>query len=225
MLQPSPWLTTLVLAALAAPALPAQDLTDVCRAANEAKLGQWASYELSGGRADGTTLRLAIVGSERRGDSTFYWFELATTSPKDPGRSMVMQLLVPGPGAKATSIRGMVMKAGAQPAMKLPEEMVGMMSQRIAEHNPALEAARRCQGGTVVGWETVTVPAGPVRALHIKSDDGGEGWVARDVPFAIVKVITKDGDTMALSGRGADAKSSITEQPQEMSLPGMMIKP
>jgi len=45
--------------------------------------------------------------------------------------------------------------------------------------------------------------------------------VARDVLFGIVKVRPKDGGEMVLTGHGMDAKSSITEKPQEM--PGMMM--
>jgi len=67
----------------------------------------------------------------------------------------------------------------------------------------------------VVGWESVTVPAGTFRALHVKTDDGGEVWASRDVPFGLVRTHGKQGD-LALTGRGADAKSSITEKPLEM---------
>src|SRR6266513_2818053 len=57
--------------------------------------------------------------------------------------------------------------------------------------------------------------AGTFRALHVTTDDGGEVWASRDVPFGLVKTHGKQGD-LALTGRGADAKSSITETPLEM---------
>src|SRR2546426_10917 len=72
----------------------------------------------------------------------------------------------------------------------------------------------------VVGWESVTVPAGTFRALHVTTGDGGELWASRDVPFGVVKTHGKQGD-LALTGRGADAKSSIAEKPMEM--PGMAM--
>jgi len=92
----------------------------------------------------------------------------------------------------------------------------------MGQNNAAVDAARRCASAQVVGWESVTVPAGAIRALHLKNVDGGEAWVARDVPFGIVKARPKDGGEMVLTGRGRDAKSSITEKPQEM--PGMMLQ-
>jgi len=55
----------------------------------------------------------------------------------------------------------------------------------------------------VVGWESVTVPAGTFRALHVTTGDGGEVWASRDVPFGLVKTHGKQGD-LALTGRGAE---------------------
>ena len=83
-------------------------------------------------------------------------------------------------------------------------------------------SASRCSGAHVVGWESVTVPAGTFRALHVTTDDEGEVWASRDVPFGLVKLRGKQGD-LVLSARGTDAKSSITEKPLDMG--GMMSKP
>jgi hypothetical protein len=199
------------------PASPA----DLCRAASEAKIGQWASYDVSGGQADGSKLKLAIVGSERRGDTTLYWFEIAGSSAKDPGRNGIMQMLVPGPGARATSIHGMIVKVGSQPAMKMSPQMLGMIGSHMAQDNLAMEFARQCATSRVVGPETVTVPAGSIPAIHVKSADGGDAWLAKGIPFGLVKAVGKQG-TLVLTGHGSDAKSAITETPQEMPvIPGM----
>src|SRR3989442_6437615 len=67
----------LTLGALAALPLLAQsptDLADVCKVLGDAKPGQWASFDGTGSAGVGK-LRLAVVGSERAGDSTLYWFE------------------------------------------------------------------------------------------------------------------------------------------------------
>ncbi len=231
MMQTGRLLTALVLGAALPPLAPrltpplaAQDLADVCRAMGEAKLGQWTSYDLTAGRSEGGKMRLAAVGSERVGDSTFFWFEMHFTG-KDPSHDAVIQVLTPGLGPRGASIHGVIMKAGTQPAMKLSDAMLGVMGQGMSKNNPALEWGKLCTSATVVGWESVTVPAGTLRALHIKSDKGDDAWVSRDVPFAIVKVHGQDGTEFVLTGRGADARSSITEKPQEMSLPGMMPKP
>jgi hypothetical protein len=202
------------------PAGPA-GTAELCRAASEAKVGQWASYDVTGGQADGSKLKFAIVGSERRGDTTLYWLEIAGSSAQDPRRNGIMQMLVPGPGARATSIHGMILKVGSQPAMKLSPQMLGMMGSHMAQDNIALEFARQCATGRVVGPETVTVPAGSIPAIHVTSADGGEAWLAKDIPFGLVKAIGKQG-TLVLTGHGLDAKSSIVETPQDMPMiPGM----
>ena len=219
--RPLACLMAFALTALAASPLHAQEAAELCKAIGNVTLGQWASYTMSGGQADGAKIRLAIVGQERRGDSTLYWFEInGSGGPR--GQGGIVQLLVPGFGGDAATIHGMIVKPEGQPAMKLPEQMVGMMGQRMGQNNAAVDAARRCASAQVVGWESVTVPAGAIRALHLKNVDGGEAWVARDVPFGIVKARPKDGGEMVLTGRGRDAKSSITEKPQEM--PGMMLQ-
>ncbi len=207
----------------AAPAAPAGSAgpAELCRAASEAKLGQWASYDVRGGQADGSKLKFAIVGSDRRGDTTLYWLEIAGGAATDPSRNGIMQILVPGPGARATSIHGMIVKIGSQPAMKMSPQMLGMMGSHMAQDNMAMEFARQCATGRVVGPETVTVPAGAIPAIHVKSADGGDAWLAKDIPFGLVKAVGKQG-TLVLTGHGSDAKSSIAETPQEMPIiPGM----
>ena len=220
MKRPLPVLAAL--AALAAPAAPAalsaQDPVDLCKSIGKVTVGQWASYAVAGTPGHSGKVRFAIVGSERRGDTTLYWFEINGSGPRDEG---IMQVLVPGFGLETSGIRGMVVKTGAQPAMKLPDQMLATVSQRMAANNPALLIARRCATAQVVGWETVAVPAGSIKALHLKDSEGGEAWMSRDIPFGIVKAHSKDGEDLVLTGRGMDAKSSITEKPME--LPGMMI--
>jgi hypothetical protein len=218
-------LTALALggSALAAqgPAAAAGGPAELCRAASEAKIGQWASYDVSGGQADGSKLKFAIVGSERRGDTTLYWLEIAGSSAQNPSRNGIMQMLVPGPGARATSIHGMVVKVGSQPALRMSPQMLGMMGSHMAHDNMAMEFARQCATGRVVGPETVTVPAGAIPAIHVQSADGGDAWLAKDIPFGLVKAVGRQG-TLVLTGHGSDAKSSITEAPQEMPIiPGM----
>jgi hypothetical protein len=226
MLKPGSLIATITLGTLAALPLSAQsatDLADVCKAVGDAKLGQWASFDATGsGSGGGGSLRLALVGSERGGgDSTLYWFEVNFTG-KDPAHSGTVQILSSSLASGSASPRALIIKAGPQPAMKVSGEMAGMMGQKAGQNTTALDWAARCNGARVVGWESVTVPAGTFRALHVTTADGGEVWASRDVPFGLVKTHSKQGD-LALTGRGADAKSSITEKPIEM--PGMMTLP
>src|SRR5207245_8931967 len=76
-------LLILVLVIPAATALQAQSFTEFCRTVRVVRLGQWAEYDVAGGRSNGSHLRFAIVGSEQRGDSTFYWYEVTTSRGAD----------------------------------------------------------------------------------------------------------------------------------------------
>jgi len=223
MRTPAPLITALALGAIVTPALSAQtptDLADVCKALGNAKVGQWASFEGTSASGGGK-LRLAVVGSERASDSTLYWFEV-NFAGQEPGKSGVVQILAPNLASGSAAPRSLVVKIGAQPAMRISGEMAGMMGQKPGQDNAAFDWASRCSGAHVVGWETVSVPAGTFRALHVTTDDAGEVWATRDVPFGLVKLHGKQGD-LVLAARGADAKSSITEKPLDMG--GMMRKP
>jgi hypothetical protein len=217
--RPLACLTALTLGVLGASSLAAQDATALCQSLAKMTVGQWASYAITGTQGSGT-LRLAAVGLERRGDSTLYWLEISGSG--SGGKSGIMQFLVPGFGGDAATVHSMIVKTEGQPAMKLPDQMVSMMRGRMGQNNAALDAVRRCASAQVVGWENVTAAGGSIRALHLKNVDGAEAWIAGDVPFGIVKARPKDGGEMILTGRGMDAKSSITEKPQEM--PGMMMQ-
>lgn len=224
MVAPRRLAAAVAFAGLLAPRVAAQSLADLCRAASAATLGQWAAFDVKGSPNGGGKLRLAVVGSERQGDSTFYWLEMAGTSAGDATRNGIMQLLVADLGAHAIPVRAMIVKAGQQPAMKMPQAMLAMMSQSATQHNAAIGFTRHCEGAQIVGSETVSVPAGSFATVHVKSEDG-DAWVTKAVPFTIVKASRKDGSTMVLVASGTDAKSSINETPQDMPLPGMLPKP
>src|SRR2546428_5316613 len=92
--RPLTCLTACALTALAASSLDAQEAAELCKAIGNVTLGQWASYTMSGGQADGAKIRLAIVGQERRGDSTLYWVGIKRRrGPPRPGG--ILELLPP----------------------------------------------------------------------------------------------------------------------------------
>jgi hypothetical protein len=200
-----------------------QDKDKICQDVQRRpmRVGQWASYNWTGGRSDGTTMRFAIVGTEERAGTPYYWYEMTIVDPKHGAKGRtIMQMLVPGLAYQAGGLRAMIMKSGDEPAMRMPEQMIMMMGSRMAS-NIAAEITRGCQEMEVVGWEDVTVPAGTFRALHVRNPrDQTEAWVRPELYFGMVKVVTKDGGVMALAGHGAGAKSSITETPRDMMVPG-----
>jgi hypothetical protein len=224
--MPRPTLTLtligLILSTVRPPPARAQEKDAVCRNIQNRPLhvGQWASYAWSGGRSDGSALRLAVVGSEPHDGTTYYWYEIALTDPHQgaAGRS-VFQLLVADLGYRASGVRGVIMKRGAEPAMRMPDAMVRLMGSQVGT-SVAGEIARVCQGMDLVGSEPVTVPAGTFRALHLRNpQERTEAWIKLDLEFAVVKLVTQDGGIMALTGMGGGAKSSITEEPRELGSP------
>ena len=209
------------LGALAVPGLAAQtatDLADVCKAVGDAKPGEWASFDATG-RSEGGKLRLAVVGTERSGDATLNWFEVNVTA-KDPNHSGVIQILAPSLAAGTAAAHSVIVKWASQPAVKVSGQMAAMIGEKGGQNNSVFDWAARCKSAHVVGWESVTVPGGTFRALHVTTEDGTEVWASRDVQFGLVRLRGKDGE-LALAARGADAKSSIVEKPLEM--PGMMM--
>lgn len=195
----------------------AQEFSDFCRGNPRLTVGQWSSYRYVGGRADGTTMRMAIVGAERQNDSTFLWYEMRIEDGKHPDRGpTITQMLVSGLGTPDFSIHGMVMKAGNRQALRYPDMMLQAMAGPIKKGVGGM-IEQKCKQGAVqvLGWETVSVPAGRFRALHFRDGDD-EAWVSPELGFPLVRYTSTKAGTMELTGHGADAKSSITETPQAM---------
>lgn len=209
----------LPLTLLVATPLAAQDFQSFCNGTVPIRVGAWASYQFTGGRADGSTMRMAIISSEKFGDSTYYWYEMQMTAAanKKPNHTII-QVLMAGIASPKVALRGLIMKNNTEPAMRAPDMMVGMMGRTFTSGvSQYLEQACKKGGVQVLGVESVTVPAGSFSAVHIKDTDGGEAWLQPNAGvFSMVKVISKDGSVMALTGRGSDAKSAITETPQPM---------
>jgi hypothetical protein len=203
----------LVLSIGGAGSVGAQDLAQLCQSAAHLTVGQWASYSRSGGQEDGAQLRFAIIGSEKRRDSTFYWFEIKSSGAPNPTHNGVVQVLIPGFGAEIVGVHAMVWKQGDQPAMRPPDEMVSMLGQQVGQSNPVLGLVSHCATSRVIGWESVATPGRSIRALHVADPEGTDAWRAQEVPFGFVKMHLKDGSMMLLADHGAGATSSIAGMP------------
>lgn len=208
-----------LLTLLAASPLAGQDKDKICTDLlnRPMRVGEWADYTWKGGRSDGSSMRMALVGTEAVAGTPNYWYEIAFNEATR-GKTII-QLLVPNFGFQSSSIQGLIMKSGTEPAMRMPQQMVQMMAGQM-DQNFGANFTRKCQQTTVVGWESLTVAAGTFRALHVK--DTGEAtdvWIVPDLYFGLVRAQMKDGSSMELSGKGTGAKSSITETPQVMPSP------
>ena len=176
-------------------------------------VGSWSEWQTAT-----STTRIALVGTEKVADTTLYDIELSS------GNQGTMQLLVPGYPWNVDQVHQMIMQRPGQPPMKMSGQMLAMMkSQMPAKQGGMADLARRCAAMTVVGVETITVPAGTFKTTHLKDKGGEEVWASGDVPFAVVKHTGPSGATV-LAATGKDAKSAITGTPVEMQ-PGMMGPP
>jgi hypothetical protein len=204
---------------LGASPLVAQDKEKLCTDLQNRpmRVGEWADYRWKGGRSDGSAMRMALVGTEAVAGKSNYWYEIAFNDATR-GKTII-QVLIPSLGFQASSVHGLIIKSGTEPAMRMPEQMIQMMGNQMNK-NFATEFARRCQQMDVVGWEQLTVPAGTFRALHVKdAAEQTDAWLLADLYFGLLKATLKDGSAMELTGRGQGAKSSITETPQMMPSP------
>jgi hypothetical protein len=204
-------------AILAVPAARAQNLSAICERATHPAVGAWAQYRLIGGREDGATIRMAVVGRESRGGTRYLWVEVSAHGFSGPNGSpmpaFINKMLVPSLGPGMDRAVAHVIKLGSAPAMEMP------VRQTRSRETPGTDILSRCRNATVVGWERVTVPAGTFRALHIRdSADKSESWVDPDLPLAYVKGTSEGGDApsaqVVLVRHGTGARSQITEKPR-----------
>ena len=207
------------LVALLAPAAGAQDITALCEKARRPPVGAWSEFKWVGGRQDGATVRLSIVGSERREGAEYLWMEMMMRGfPMGPERQqgerptrMISKVLIEGFGPGMGTPRATIIKFGDNPAMEMPAAQSRMSTQNA----PTLNG---CRNAKVIGWESVTVPAGTFRAIHVKNATGNsDSWVTAELPFALVKEQdSEDGQSrqMLLIGHGMGARTAITEHPR-----------
>jgi hypothetical protein len=179
------------------------------------EVGRWAEYKAIYNGKDPYTIRYAVIGSEKRGGADLKWVELRMVGT-DKDKNFTYQVLVPGSPTEMANVQEVIMKAGDKPAMKMNGMMIKMIRGQLDKQNFLADV---CKEVSLVGEEKVKVPAGQFQARHFHSAKyGADSWIASAVPFALVKSVGKNYQ-MELAVHGEGAKSSISEQPQEM--PGM----
>jgi hypothetical protein len=174
------------------------------------EVGQWAEYTGIMNK-DPYTMRYAVVGAEEREGRPMKWLELKMVGKKD--QNMIYQILTPGNPAEMDQAQEIVFKPGDKQAMKMSGMMLKMIRGQLKKNSIL---ANLCEGITMAGEESVTVPAGTFKALryHDTKHDA-DTWVVPDRPFIMVKSKGKDFE-LSLASSGGDAKSSIIETPQGM---------
>jgi hypothetical protein len=207
----SPAVSLALLVAMA-PAVRAQDCIQEIKFP---EVGGWAEYKAIYNGKDPYTVRYAVIGTEKRDGADLKWVELRMAGA-DKAKNFTYQVLVPGSPTEMANVQEIIMKAGDQPAMKMNGAMIQMIRGQLEKQNFLGDV---CKEVTLVGEETVAVPAGKFKARHFHSAKySSDSWVTSSIPFSLVKSVGKNYQ-MELAVHGQGAKSSITEQPQEM--PGM----
>jgi len=166
--------------------LAAQVLADVCRPLEQPVVGSWARYRLHGGAADSSEVRMALVGREGIADREYVWQESVVTTPTG---NAVIQSLVPASPYDPTALQRAIVRPPGQPPVEVPSTALARLQIAGGEGSVGLDA---CRQGEVVGWETVTVPAGQVRALHVRYVRGertADAWLAPGIPFALTRAV------------------------------------
>jgi len=175
-------------------------------------VGQWAEYQGVMNKKDPYTLRYAVVGAEEREGKPMKWLELRMVGDK-PDKNMVYQVLTPGNPAEMDQAQEIIFKPGNKQAMKMNGMMMKMIRGQLTKNSVL---GNICEGVSVAGEESVTVPAGTFKALRYHNTKyDADTWVVPDLPFVMVKSKGKDFE-LSRTSSGDGAKSSITETPQEM---------
>jgi len=167
-----------------------------------------------------TIVRMSIVGKEKTPEGKeLYWYEYQTTEPKT-GNIDIVKMLISGDPQKEGTINRMIFKHNMDKAMELPEEMIQMINA------PMKKAEKVKREGEVknLGKEKMQTPAGILECSHMRyvseNKEVSDAWQAKEVPFfGLAKSVTQ-GVSMEIQKFGKDAKSSITEEPEKLVIPG-----
>lgn len=175
------------------------------------EVGRWAEYKAQY-QNDPYTIRYSVIGSEAREGKDFRWVEMQMTgSQKD--KNLVYQMLVPESFSEIDQVQEVIFKPGDQPAMKMSGQMLSMLRGQLDKQSFLNQI---CTGVSLVGKESVSVPAGKFEAFHFRSaEHETDSWVSPEVPFSMLKSTGKQ-HRLELAVHGQGAKSSITEEPQEI---------
>jgi hypothetical protein len=204
--------STIAALALLLPGSALAQGTDCLAGYTMPEVGQWAEYQGFLNKKEPTTMRYAVVGAEEREGKPMKWLELRMTGQK-ADRNMIYQVLTPGNPAEMDQAQEIIFKPGDKQAMKMNAMMMGMIRGQLKKNSVL---GNVCEGVSLVGEESVTVPAGTFKALkYHSSEHDSDTWVVPGRPFFMVKSKGKDFE-LSLVSSGGGAKSSITEKPQEM---------
>ncbi len=158
-LKPAAPLTQPGAAAAGTPPTAPQTAPDCSEFTTLPPVGSWVEHRGTDPRSgESGLIRMAIVAEEMRRGNKYLRME---TQVQEKTKRIIMQFLMASdPNAPIAVVEG-VIKQDNQPAMKVPGEVIGMMQGPLMMH-----AREKCKAMTLVGEETITVPAGTFKVKH-----------------------------------------------------------
>ena len=165
-------------------------------------VGSGAAYQMTG-REGQKEMEIAVVGQEKFEGQDGYWLEMSFQDPRGgPGAMKTLMVMGgPNPGAKKV----ILMMRGQAYEMSLNNPMMAGRAPK-----PGVDVSKG--GATLVGTESITVPAGTFECQHYRTTDSSPAdvWVSAKIsPWGLVKSQSKD-NTMVLTKVITDAKTKIT---------------
>jgi hypothetical protein len=168
-------------------------------------VGGWSEYQVTSKGGSPSKMKVAVVGKE--GEA--YWYEMVMETKRE-GR-MISKMLVSGDPEDSQNIKRFIVKAGNEPAMEMPVQMM----QASTSQGKRGEVTDK-------GTEMIRVPAGSFKTQHMQYQEGetvGDTWVNREVsPYGVVKSQAKDFE-MVLVDYGTGAQTLIAETPKKFEMP------
>jgi hypothetical protein len=224
-------LLSLGLLALPAPALaqmgPQMPSTPMAVDLRKVAVGSWAEYSMTMGPM-AMKMRVALVARDAGSNTLESILEGGAVAAMG-GKVGMKMVLAADPTNSDRPVKQMVMQIGALDPMEMPLNMPGAGAQKFEKPDPK----------KLVGTEQVKVGAGTFTAKHYRDQNASatiDMWISTDVPpLGVVKVNSapKPGAklpngqpmppmAMELTGRGADAKPSMTK-PAKPFNPAMLM--
>jgi hypothetical protein len=217
----------------------------VATSLDKVAVGTWAEYEVKRGAEPGRKLRQALVGKEGGG------FVVETRGENGRGERVLTRQLLDADPTKEGGVKKVVMQMGDSDPMEMPvgggwrggpggggpggggpgAGPGGGGGPQAGGGDGDRRGGRRMGGRflkpdakSLLGKETVKVPAGAIPADHYRVDNPRGGtidyWLARDAgPFGLVKLqlerVAGPGEeggkvTYELSAKGKGAKAELT---------------
>lgn len=183
------------------------------------QVGAWAWYDLKdAATGKAFVVRMAIVGEEKVGAQTGYWFEIEIVPLV--GYRSVYKMLLTGPAKDPANIRRMLAREGTGEPQEIPIDPVP------ADASPAPPESER----KLMGKESITIAEDKaVDAEHyeLSAKEGKTDiWLNDQLPpMGLVKLKSPQGElTLRNNGTGGQDARSVIDEPAVLGGPGDDVK-